>query len=93
MNPDTRILSLYSMMLGMTAESQKYKQTESYRTERMRELSVKLSNNLVEEKKLRKKIAAKNAKKDRKAIELTAKLAQVEMQNRAMEAEVLKLLG
>ena len=93
MNPDTRILSIYSMMLGMTAESQKYKQTESYRTERMRELSVKLSNNLIEEKKLRKKIAAKNAKKDRKAIELTAKLAQVEMQNRAMEAEVLKLLG
>lgn len=93
MNPDTRILSLYSMMLGMTAESQKYEQTESYRTERMRELSVKLSNNLVEEKKLRKKIAAKKAQNDRKAIKLTQQLARIEIQNRAMEAEVLKLLG
>lgn len=66
---------------------------EQKRNARVKDISVKLVNAKIEADKLRKKIAAKVAKNDRKSILLTEKLAQLEMKTRQWENEVFGLIG
>ena len=66
---------------------------EQKRNARVKDISVKLVNAKIEADKLRKKIAAKVAKNDRKCILLTEKLAQLEMKTRQWENEVFGLIG